>query len=83
MVAFVLVILFVQITTEELSSAISNVASSMLHQALSQGGDTSFLLAGKHMHMAVLTQLLLAIPILLASALLMENVVDWLVPGND
>ena len=83
MVAFVLVILFVRITTEELSGAISDAASSMLHQALSLGGDTGFLLAGKHMQMAVLMQLLLAIPILLAWALLMENVVDWLVPGND
>ncbi|KAL7577273.1 hypothetical protein ACA910_002018 [Epithemia clementina (nom. ined.)] len=83
MIAFVLVILFVRITTEELSGAITDAESSMLHQALSMGGDSGFFMAGRNIQMAILLQLFLAVPILLAWALVMEDVVSWLVPGND
>ena len=83
MVAFVLVILFVRITTEELSGAITDAESSLLHQALSMGGDAGFFMAGRHVQMAILVQLALAIPVLVAWAFVMEDVVTWLVPGND
>ena len=83
MIAFVLVILFVRITTEELSGAITDAESSMLHQALSMGGDDGFLAAGQQMQLAVVMQLLTAIPILLGWALAMKPLVSWLIPEND
>lgn len=82
MVAFLLVVLFVRITTEELSGAITDAQSSLLNQALSIGGDAGFHLAGKQIQFAISILLATVIPLLLAWVFVMNPLVLWLIPEN-
>ncbi|KAL3907479.1 MAG: hypothetical protein SGILL_008858, partial [Bacillariaceae sp.] len=87
MVAFLLVGLFVRLTSEELTDAIIDalsafVQASMHAPPLPGGGDVSSansFLAGQYVQLAVVLQLLLNIPLLLVWVVCMEDVVMWFV----
>lgn len=85
MVAYLLVGLFVRLTSEELSGAIIDAASSFVQASLFAGGlpeDMRHLIAGQYVQHAILLQLLLGIPLLLVWAITMEDVVEWLVQSE-
>ena len=83
MIAYVLVGLFVRQTSEELSGAIIDAASSFVQGALySEQADSAFV-AGRYIQHAIVLQLLLGVPLLAAWAMYMENVVHWLVQSDD
>lgn len=82
MVAYLIVILFIRLTTEEISGAIADTESNLLQTALSQGGDYAFFQAGQIIQLAVVVQLAVGIPILLLWYFLMDDVADWLVDGD-
>jgi Na+-driven multidrug efflux pump len=82
MIAYLLVGLFVRLTSEELSSAIIDATSSFVQACLfssNADGDLSHFLAGQYVQHAIVLQLLLGIPLLLVWVLTMEDVVYWLV----
>jgi hypothetical protein len=79
MVAYVLVILFIRLTIEEITGAITDAESNALQDALMQGGDYGFFQAGQIIQLATLCQLLVSVPILLMWYFIMEDVVFWLV----
>jgi hypothetical protein len=79
MVAYVLVILFIRLTIEEITGAITDAESNALQDALMQGGDHGFFQAGQIIQLATLCQLLVSVPILLMWYFIMEDVVFWLV----
>jgi hypothetical protein len=82
MIAYLLVGLFVRLTSEELSGAIIDALSGFVQASLfSREGDVAFL-AGQYVQLAVVLQLLLGIPLLLVWALTMESVVYWLVQSS-
>jgi hypothetical protein len=82
MVAYLLVGLFVRLTSEELSGAIIDALSSFVQASLFSGeGDVAYL-AGQYVQLAVVLQLLLGIPLLLVWALTMESVVFWFVQSR-
>jgi hypothetical protein len=82
MVAYLLVGLFVRLTSEELSGAIIDALSSFIQASLLSGeGDVTYL-AGQYVQLAVVLQLLLGTPLLLVWALTMEPVVFWLVQSS-
>lgn len=83
MIAFLLVGLFVRLTSEELSGAIIDAASTFIQAHLFSGGDTSHFLAGQYIQHAIVLQLLLGIPLLLVWALTMDVVVFWLVQSEN
>jgi hypothetical protein len=78
MVAFVLVTLFVRLTMENLSAAITDTESVWLGRALSLGGDEGFFGAGQHLQMAIFMQLFVLGPVLVVWALKMDRLVWWL-----
>lgn len=82
MTAFVLVVLFVRLTTEEISGAVTDVESNLLKEAISQGGDDGFRDAGYYVQLAVLMQVIVGAPILLIWALVVDDVVKWLVRSD-
>jgi len=82
MIAFLLVILFVRLTTEQLAGAIIDALSSFVQQAIYSGNSNSAFLAGQYVQLAVILQLLLGAPLLAVWVLYMENVVDWLVEST-
>lgn len=82
MIAFLLVGLFVRLTSEELSGAIIDALSSFVQTCLfSEEGDAARM-AGQFVQHAVFLQLVLGIPLLLVWALSMEDVVFWLVQST-
>ena len=82
MIAYLLVGLFVRLTSEELSGAIIDALSSFVQASLFSGeGDVSYL-AGQYVQLAVVLQLLLGVPLLLVWALTMESVVFWFVQSR-
>jgi hypothetical protein len=83
MVAYVLVILFIRLTTEEITGTITDAESNALQDALMQGGDYGFFQAGQLIQLAILCQLLVSVPILLMWYFVMEDVVFWLVAVDD
>jgi hypothetical protein len=82
MVAFVLVILFVRITMEELSAAVTDTESTLVQNALAEGGDAGFFEVGQQVQLAVIMQVLIGVPVLLAWAYVMDDVVLWLVDSS-
>ncbi|GAX09836.1 hypothetical protein FisN_11Lh186 [Fistulifera solaris] len=82
MTAFVLVVLFVRLTTEEVSGAVTDVESSLLKEAISQGGDEGFQKAGYYVQLAIIMQIIVGAPILLVWALVIDDVVKWLVRSD-
>jgi len=79
MVAYLIVILFIRLTTEEISGAIADTESNMLQDALMQGGDLAFFQAGQTIQLAIFVQLVVGIPVLLIWYFLMGDVANWLV----
>jgi len=82
MVAFILVILFVRITMEELSAAITDTETTMIENALMEGGDTGFFRVGQRVQLAVFMQLLVGVPLLALWAYVMEDMIFWLVDSE-
>lgn len=82
MTAFVLVVLFVRLTTEEISGAVTDVESNLLKEAIAQGGDDGFREAGYYVQLAIFMQVIVGAPILLVWALVIEDVVKWLVRSD-
>lgn len=83
MIAYVLVVLFVRLTSEELSGAIIDALSSFLQTALYSGEGDSTFVAGQYVQLAVLLQLILGIPLLLVWAFVMGDAVEWLVQSSE
>jgi MATE family multidrug resistance protein len=87
MVAFLLVGLFVRLTSEELTDAIIDALSAFVQASMQAppppgGGDVSSansFLAGQYVQLAVVLQLVLNIPLLLLWVVCMEKVVIWFV----
>ena len=77
--AFVLSIMFIRLTTEEISGAITDVETDLVKEALSTGGEQSFANAGRCVQLAIIMQILLGVPILIIWAFLMDELVLWLV----
>lgn len=82
LIAFLLVGLFVRLTSEELSGAIIDAASSFVQAFLYNHDESSNYLAGQYIQHALVLQLLLGVPLLLVWALTMESVVYWLVQSD-
>jgi hypothetical protein len=79
MISYLLVGLFVRLTSEQLAGAVVDALSSFLQNCLFSGaGDMTFV-AGQYIQLAVILQLLLGIPLLLLWYLTMDSVVLWLV----
>ena len=82
MVAFLLVSLLVRTSTEELSGALADAQSTLLQEAIGQGGNIGFTLAGRFIQLGILMQLLLVVPFLTVWAYFMEDIVSWFVSEN-
>jgi MATE family multidrug resistance protein len=82
MIAYLLVGLFVRLTSEELSGAIIDAASSFVQVALYSEQPDATLIAGQYVQHAIVLQILLGVPLLAAWAIYMENVVHWLVQSD-
>lgn len=83
MVAFLLVSLIVRTTTDDLSGAVADAQSTLLQEAIAQGGNLGFTLAGRFIQLGVLMQFIFIVPILLLWIVLVQDFVGWLVPEND
>lgn len=82
MIAFLLVGLFVKLTSEELSSAIIDALSAFVQASVDKTSiDTnkSNYVAGQYIQLAFLLQVLLNVPLLVSWVLFMEPFVIWLV----
>ena len=85
MIAYLLVGLFARLTSEELSGAIIDAASSFVQACLFSVGmpeDARHDLAGQYVQLAIVLQVVLGIPLLVVWALTMEDVVNWLVQSD-
>ena len=84
MVAYVLVILFIRITTMEISGAITDAESNMLQDAfiVHGSGDIGFYHAGQTMQLSIFFQLIIGLPVLLMWCFTMDDVVQWLVDDS-
>lgn len=82
MVAYLLVILFLRLTTHGISGAIVDAETNMVQDALDRGGDLGLFQAGQTIQLAIFFQVIIGGPILLIWVFVMENVVDWLVSDN-
>jgi multidrug resistance protein, MATE family len=82
LIAYLLVGLFVRLTSEELSGAIIDAASSFIQAALCSQHPEAVSVAGHYVQHAIVLQLLLGVPLLGAWAFYMENVVQWLVESD-
>jgi hypothetical protein len=79
MVAYLLVILFIRLTTEEISGAIADAESNMIQDALAEGSEFGFYQAGQAIQLAIFFQVVIGAPVLLMWFFAMEGVVQWLV----
>ena len=82
MVAFLLVSLIMRTSTEELSGAVADAQSTLLQEAMSQGGNIGFTLAGRFIQLGISMQLFLGVPMLTIWASFMKEIVSWLVSEN-
>ena len=83
MAAYVLVVLFLRLTSEEISGAVTDVESNLVKEALAQGGDTGFLEAGQCVQRAIAMQILVGAPLLLVWTLVMGDVVLWFLKDDN
>ena len=83
MVAFVLVIIFVRVTTEEISGAITDTETNMIQFAMANGGEAALFLAGQYIQLAMLMQIIIGIPVMVVWALVIGALVDWLLSFTD
>lgn len=72
MVAFIFVILCIRTTTGEISGAIIDTETILVQDALAQGDEESFVMAGQHMLRALIIQLILCVPLLLVWVFFIE-----------
>lgn len=82
MIAFLLVGLFVRLTSEELSSAIIDALSSFVEASMEKTSIDmmkSNYIAGQYIQLAVVLQVVLNIPLLVLWVILMDSFVMWLV----
>eukprot|EP00526_Cylindrotheca_closterium_P004694 CAMPEP_0113619750 /NCGR_PEP_ID=MMETSP0017_2-20120614/10041_1 /TAXON_ID=2856 /ORGANISM="Cylindrotheca closterium" /LENGTH=777 /DNA_ID=CAMNT_0000529355 /DNA_START=205 /DNA_END=2538 /DNA_ORIENTATION=- /assembly_acc=CAM_ASM_000147 len=79
MIAYLLVMLFVRLTSEELSGAIVDALSSFLESSLFSRDENAAFMSGQYTQTAIILQLILGIPLLAAWAMSMNTVVGWLV----
>jgi len=82
MIAYLLVGLFVRLTSEELSGAIIDAASAFIQGALYSEEAESALIAGRYVQHAIVLQLVLGVPLLFAWVMFMEDLVQWLVQSD-
>ena len=84
MVAYVLVILFIRITSMEISGAIADAESNLLQDTfiIHGSGETGFYHAGQTMQLAIFFQLVIGLPVLLMWYFTMDDVVQWLVDDS-
>jgi hypothetical protein len=83
MVAFVLVILFVRITMEELSAAVTDTETILVQNAFAEGGDYGFFRVGQQVQLAAIMQVLIGVPVLVTWAYIVDDVVLWLVDSSN
>jgi len=79
MIAYLLVMLFVRLTSEELSGAIVDALSSFLEASLFSNEGKAAFVSGQYTQTAIILQLILGIPLLATWAMSMNTVVAWLV----
>lgn len=82
MVAFLIVSLIVRTSTEELSGAVADAQSTLLQEAMAQGGNIGFTLAGRFIQLGILMQLMFVVPTLAVWAYFMQDIVSWLISEN-
>eukprot|EP00980_Cylindrotheca_fusiformis_P019069 scaffold6433_cov125-Cylindrotheca_fusiformis.AAC.11 len=82
MVAYLLVGLFVRLTSEELSGAIIDALSSFLEALYFSTESNGTYFSGQYIQVAIFLQLILGIPLLVLWALVMNPVVNWLVQSH-
>lgn len=83
MTAFVLVVLLIRVTSEEISGAVTDVQSNLVKDALLQGGDHGFREAGRYVQLAMCMQIVVGGPVLLIWVFSMEKVVAWFLPDDE
>jgi hypothetical protein len=83
MIAFVLVVLFVRLTSEQLSGAIIDSLSSFVQDVLHTNESDGTFLAGQYVQHGIVLQVILGVPTLAAWALTMDKVVYWLVQSDE
>lgn len=86
MIAFLLVGLFVRLTSEELSSAIIDSLSSFLQASMDRisiDSTKSNYVAGQYIQLAFILQVILNVPLLVFWVYFMEDFVAWLVKDGD
>lgn len=79
MIAYLLVGLFVRLTSEELSGAIIDALSSFLEPSVFLTENNGAYVTGQYIQVAILLQLVLGIPLLVLWVLTMNPVISWLV----
>ncbi|CAJ1946124.1 unnamed protein product [Cylindrotheca closterium] len=79
MIAYLLVMLFVRLTSEELSGAVVDALSSFIESSLFSRDENAAFMSGQYMQTAIILQLILGIPLLAAWTMSMNTVVGWLV----
>ena len=80
MVAFLLVSLLLRTSAEEAAGALVDAQSSLLQEAIAQGGNIGFSMAGRAMQLGIHIQFLFMAPILGFWAYFMEDVITWFIP---
>lgn len=78
MVAYVIVVSFVELTNSEISGAIADTELSTIQLALDEGGEATPFLIGQSMQLAVNMQVLIGLPLLLVWVFVMNPFVLWL-----
>jgi len=83
MVAFVLVISFVELTNQEVSGAIVDTEFTMIQSALTEGREATPFMIGQYMQLALNMQILIAVPILIMWGFVIDPLVSWLLSYKD
>ena len=79
MVAYLLVVLFLRLSMDEISGAISDAESSFLQFYLVDDDEESFFQAGRVIQLSIFVQVLVGVPVLVVWYFFMDNVVLWLI----
>ena len=83
MVSFVLVLLLLRLTTDEISGALLDAEWSLVQGSLSEGNEDGFVQAGKFVQLGMIMQMAVGIPVLLVWVFVMEDTVFWMVSSHD
>ena len=82
MIAYLLVGLFVRLTSEELSGAIIDALSSFLQLSVFSGEEKAYHLSGQYIQNALVLQLVLGVPLLALWVFTMKPLVSWFVEDS-